>query len=312
MSMIEGRENRTATLARHINVRALLGVGGVPASENPRARRFGELMEAAVLFALALVFIQVFMALFEQDIGGYWVDLIIWAVFAVEFFGSLVLVDRRFRYVRYNWMNALIVLLAFPWTPWSEQYAFVFQSLRLLLILRFTVHFFPTALEILRRNHFGQILGLAALLVVFAGAMFAYLENRDFGDGLWWALVTITTVGYGDVVPQTEGGRIFGGVMILFGVVIFSLVTANIAAFLVSDEEQKVERDILRQVRQNGERLAEQEKREVAHLEQLIAHLAEMEQRQDAARRRMEEALLKEVEQLQKRIETLERQMARR
>ena len=264
---------------KRVNMRAVLGIGGVPEDEIPQARRFGQLMETAVLVALALVFMQLFMVFFGQEEGGRIIDTIIWSIFAVEFFGSLILVRNRWRYVRNNWMNALIVFLAFPLLPWGEQYAVIFQSLRLMLILRFTVHFFDTALEILRRNRFGQVLGLAALLIVFAGAMFAHLEHRSFSDGIWWALVTITTVGYGDVVPTTENGRVFGAFMIAFGVVLFSLVTANISAFLVGEEQSRIEREILRQVKENNERLIRQEQQATQHLERIIERLAEMEQR---------------------------------
>lgn len=273
---------------KRVNMRAILGVGGVPESENPKARRFGQLMETAVLMALALVFLQVFLVVFGQERTTHWIDAVIWGIFALEFFGSLVLVDNRWRYVRYNWMNALIVILAFPWLPWGEEYALVFQSLRLMLILRFTVHFFDSALEILRRNRFGQVLGLAALLIMFAGAVFAYLENRTFGDGIWWALVTITTVGYGDVVPVSEPGRIFGAFMIVFGVVLFSLVTANISAFLVGEEQTRIEHEILQKVQDNNERLIRQEQLAIAHVEQLLQQLSQMERHHD---RRIEEVV---------------------
>jgi len=289
-----------------VRMRAILGIGGVAEDESPQARRFGQLMETAVLLALALVFLQLFMALFKQQDSGRFIDTLIWAIFAVEFFGSLLLVRNRWRYVRNNWMNALIVFLAFPLLPWGDQYAMIFQSLRLMLILRFTVHFFETALEILRRNRFGQTLGLAALLVVFAGATFAHLEEKDFGDGLWWALVTITTVGYGDVVPTTEGGRIFGAFMIAFGVVLFSLVTANISAFLVGEEQARIEQEILQQVRENNARLIAQERRATEHLQHIIERLAHMEQEHGrqvdqllVALKGQMDALVREMEQLQ-------------
>ena len=269
MTETQASASSSSRIRTHVNMRAWLGVGGVPDSENRQARRFGQLMETAVLMALALVFFQLFMSMFGAG-EARWVDTVIWSVFAVEFFGSLLLVQDRWRYVRYNWMNALIVFLAFPWLPWGDRYALLFQSLRMMLILRFLVHFFGTALEVLRRNRFGQVLGLAALLVVFAGATFSHLEHKSFSDGIWWALVTITTVGYGDVVPVTENGRLFGAFMILFGVVLFSLITANISAFLVGEEETQVEREILQRLDEANRRLIEQERRSHEQLEAIL------------------------------------------
>ncbi len=292
------------TLKHIINMRAVLGVGGVPASENAKARRFGELMETAVLIALALVFFQVFAQLLGVPVQSRLIDVLIWLVFAVEFLGSLYLVDRKGRYMRYNWMNALIVFLAFPLFPWGESYAIIFQTLRLALILRFVMHFFGTALEILRRNRFGQVLGLAALLVVFSGALFAHLENRSIGDGIWWALVTVTTVGYGDVVPHTEHGRLFGGALLLVGVVIFSLVTANISAFLVGEEQSRVEEDILHVVRDTNERVIAQEQALARHVDALL-------QRLEAVEVHHAEQLEKSVARLARDIEMLARNQAR-
>jgi len=291
-------------LGKKINMRAVLGVGGVPPEENARARRFGERMEMAVLVALALVFFQVFAQIFGVAPESRVIDVLIWLVFAAEFFGSLYLVERKWLYIRYNWMNAMIVFFAFPLLPWGESYAVIFQSLRLALIFRFTIHFFGAALEVLRRNRFGQVLGLAALLVVFAGALFAHLEQRSLSDGIWWALVTITTVGYGDVVPQTEQGRLFGGAMILIGVVLFSLVTANISAFLVGEEQSRIEEEILQTVRDTNERVIAQEQALARHVDALL-------QRLEAIEVHSAEQLEKSVERLAQDIEVLARNQAR-
>jgi len=59
-------------------------------------------------------------------------------------------------------------------------------------------------------------------------------------EGLWWALVTVTTVGYGDVVPTTNAGRFFASVLILIGLGLLSLLTATIAAALISKQDSVV------------------------------------------------------------------------
>jgi len=60
-------------------------------------------------------------------------------------------------------------------------------------------------------------------------------------DGMWWAWATMSTVGYGDVVPHSAAGRLFGSLLILFGVVLLSLLTANMAAFFIGGDAKKVE-----------------------------------------------------------------------
>jgi voltage-gated potassium channel len=91
------------------------------------------------------------------------------------------------------------------------------------------------------------ILVLAAALVVFLGALgFGLAEPGQgkwyerFGRGAWWAIVTLTTVGYGDVYPVTFWGRVVGVVIMLGGVVTLSLVTATVASVFI---ERKFRRE---------------------------------------------------------------------
>ena len=55
--------------------------------------------------------------------------------------------------------------------------------------------------------------------------------------------MTVTTVGYGDIVPSSAAGKIFGGLLILFGLGLFSLITASFSAFLLAKDEEKIIRD---------------------------------------------------------------------
>jgi voltage-gated potassium channel len=64
-----------------------------------------------------------------------------------------------------------------------------------------------------------------------------YGENpnvRDIWDAIWWAVVTITTVGYGDVSPATAEGRLAAGVLMILGIAFFSFLTATFTAALTS------------------------------------------------------------------------------
>jgi voltage-gated potassium channel len=93
----------------------------------------------------------------------------------------------------------------------------------------------------LRANeHNVQLLNFFFIIVilVFGGAISIYLleserQIKTIFDGIWWALVTVTTVGYGDLVPETFGGRIIGILFILLGFISFSIFTAFIASTFI-------------------------------------------------------------------------------
>uniref|UniRef100_A0A7C5ENV4 Potassium channel protein n=1 Tax=Desulfobacca acetoxidans TaxID=60893 RepID=A0A7C5ENV4_9BACT len=101
-------------------------------------------------------------------------------------------------------------------------------------------------LHTLRRERVFLLAFSVALLVLLGGVGFSLteaLEERSllehFGRGLWWALVTVTTVGYGDITPNTLGGRLVGAVLMVGGLVSLSLVTATVASIFV---ERKIRR----------------------------------------------------------------------
>lgn len=257
-----------------MDYKAVIGIAGVHYRENAKAKRVGGQLEVLVLLALLAVFVQLLLFYTDETINTEWVSTLVWAVFAAELVINVVNVTHKVRYLRQNWMNVLIVIVALPWIDWGSDWAVVVRSLRLLLFLRFFAHFYKDVVAILKRHKFGQILLGTAFVIVGAGGMFAYLEDRDLLDGIWYALVTVTTVGYGDVVPQSENGRLFGGFLILFGVVLFSLVTANISAFLIGSSQRKQEKEILDYVRRMEARLEEHRADSQAHMEHVMEHMS--------------------------------------
>lgn len=102
------------------------------------------------------------------------------------------------------------------------------------------------------------------VLLTASGALYSQFEHRSVGDSLWWAVVTASTVGYGDTYPTTVPGRIIGGTLISTMVlVVIPLVTAHFASKLIVDQdafrhdEQEEIKENLRFIRRQFERQAE-------------------------------------------------------
>jgi voltage-gated potassium channel len=102
-------------------------------------------------------------------------------------------------------------------------------------------------------------LTLFALLFLFIETgVYAVFEKKDFLDSLWWALITATTVGYGDSYPSTTGGR-FVAVTLVLGMILFliPMITASIASKLIvnrdafTHEEQEEMKQLLKEIHKN-------------------------------------------------------------
>jgi len=160
----------------------------------------------------------------------------IWALFAGEYLLLLWLAPDRWEMVRTHKLDLLIVLLPFL-RP--------LRIARALRMLRAAVPIMRAAVGVRRlfgRRGFTPFLAIVGAVIATCG-LAVWMVERDvpgaeivtLTDGLWWAIVTSTTVGYGDMVPVTDPGRGIATLLLLVGVALFSVVTANIAAFFVEE-----------------------------------------------------------------------------
>ena len=172
----------------------------------------------------------------------------IWAIIATDYLVKLRLSINKRLYFKTNIPELLIVAL--PPVRAIEAVG-VAATPTLLRLLRISA-FLSTGMKNMRRFfrhhklHYIMLMTLtvtfvsAALVVDFEKAAGPGAHNiKTMGDGLWWALTTITTIGYGDIYPTTAAGRAVAAFLMVTGIVFFSLLTANIAAFLVSEDRER-------------------------------------------------------------------------
>ena len=94
--------------------------------------------------------------------------------------------------------------------------------------------YFQKILLFLRRENVINLLTVILVIVLSSGALIAFFEpGLSFASGLWWSIVTLTTVGYGDISPSTAGGRIQAVIIMFFGIGLLGTLSASLATLLI-------------------------------------------------------------------------------
>lgn len=113
---------------------------------------------------------------------------------------------------------------------------------------------------------FRKIILILVIAVVVLGFTLAKIEGMQVGDGLWFAITTVTGVGYGDIVPVTGLGRVVGAVLQVFGVVLFGAVMAFVSVELLRYQEDFNMKRVLERLDEQNQKIDELKK----HLDFLV------------------------------------------
>jgi voltage-gated potassium channel len=167
------------------------------------------------------------------------------AIFSVEYLLRLFVADRKLRFI-FSFYGLVDVVAILPFYLSSGIDLRSIRALRLLRLFRaFKLLRYSRAIQrfhrafIIAKEEVVLFLCTALLLLYFAAVGIYYAENSaqpdkfaSIFDGLWWAVATLTTVGYGDVYPITPLGRLFTFVVLMLGLGVVAVPTGLVASAL--------------------------------------------------------------------------------
>lgn len=210
-------------------------------------------MGVAVLFLVAYA-----IPIIDLDLAGRLKQVcrsvvwLTWAVLGVDYVVRVVLAENRLRYVVRHWLDLLIIALP------------LLRPLRLLRLIALLSFLNRRASTELRGRIAIYVSGGAALLAFCAALAVVDAERNNpdanittFGDAIWWAITTMTTVGYGDHYPITTTGKVVAVGLMIGGIALLGTVTATFASWLI-------------------EHVSAAEKAETASLEAQVAELRQL------------------------------------
>lgn len=204
-----------------------------------------------VIFAVLALFS---VAMVIADYGGWisldkapyiYIDSGMLIIFAVDYFARLYLAPKKWDFVKRNVFDLLAII------PFNSIFSF-FRIGRALRLVRLARAMRLTRLagfigvlqrrghRFLRKGGLIYYLWLSVALVVIMAAVYSLAEGRSYTDSLWWAVVTATTVGYGDISPSTALGRVAAVLLMFNGIGLIGTLTSSITAYLSDDDANSI------------------------------------------------------------------------
>jgi voltage-gated potassium channel len=217
-----------------------------------RSKRIERLFEWPIVIAAILVIPVIYIE--QSEHGEPWTTLatvanwVIWLLFLAEVVVMLAVVPDRRRWARTHPLELAIVVLTPPFLPASLQALRVFRLLRVLRLI--AVVGYARRLFTLNGLSYGALLALITVLA--GGAAFAHAEGKEVStwDGVWWATTAMTTVGYGDLYPETDTGRAIAILVMVVGIGFLSLLIGAVSERFLSAELQETGQEVTGEIDQ--------------------------------------------------------------
>ena len=181
------------------------------------------------------------------------IDLVIWAVFVIDYSWRFFTTKRKWRFILENIFDLLAIL------PLNAIFT-VFRLGRIFRLARLT-----------------KLLKLTRIFIVLVGSsILSVVEEKSFSDSLWWALVTVTTVGYGDIVPVSLFGKWIAVLLMLVGIGTIGMLTSALTNFFVKDNpDEQIKLDKLQDELSSQRLLLEKQSEKIDELNRMIQELLE-------------------------------------
>ena len=212
------------------------------------------------------------------------IDLLLWGVFVVDYGWRFFLSKGKWRFIIENIFDLLAILpLNAIFTVFRLGRIFRLARLtkllkltRLLRIVGLTGKLEKKIGKLLRTNGLLYIFYLNSFIVLVGSSILSVVEEKSFSESLWWALVTVTTVGYGDIIPTSIFGKWLAVLLMLVGIGTIGMLTSALTNFFVKDNsDEQIKLDKLQDELSSQRMLLERQSEKIEELHRMIQDLLE-------------------------------------
>jgi voltage-gated potassium channel len=172
------------------------------------------------------------------------IDNFICIVFLYDFFYRLYRAPSKLNFLKWGWIDLISSIPTFDFLRYGRLVR-IFRVLRVLRAFRSVKFISKHVFNNRTQGTFATVSLIAVLMIIFGSIAILQVEKdpncniKSAEDAIWWAFVTITTVGYGDKYPITTEGRIIAAFLMITGVGLFGTFTGFVAAWFLGDKKKE-------------------------------------------------------------------------
>lgn len=213
-------------------------------SQNSKLKMFDLVILVLSVYVLVALIVDTFFKL-SPELSKLlsFIDNIVCAVFLLDFFYRLIKAESKLKFLKWGWIDFISSIPMIDFLRWGRAFR-VMRLFRLLRAFRSTKYLVSYVFRNRQQGAFTSVAIIAVLMVIFSSIAMLQVETdpnsniKTAEDAIWWAFVTVTTVGYGDKYPVTTEGRVIAAFLMITGVGLFGTFTGFVASWFVADKEK--------------------------------------------------------------------------
>lgn len=173
------------------------------------------------------------------------IDNTIWIIFVIDYFVRLYKSKNKKKFIKRNIIdlasiipfNSIFVVFRALNIIKIGRIANLAEIIKILRIISVSGRLKRNFDEFIKTNNFNYTLIIVFIIILVGSVTISIVEKIDIGDAVWWSIVTVTTVGYGDIYPVTPMGRFVASILMILGIGFISSLTSTLSTYFIKKEK---------------------------------------------------------------------------